>query len=379
MSDKYLTLLAGIKNPETSVSLGEENRLLNVEEKNGDLYIKYRRDGISPAQKKEIETQFLTTLEPYFSAEKITITTVSENSQDVYKNMVEPANKSAPQAELKVGHATVGAKKPVPNVKKVIAVASGKGGVGKSTFTVNLALTLKNKGFKVGIIDADIYGPSIPMLLGRRDAKPKVNEARKIIPVESFGIGFISFGLFIEENDPVIWRGPMLGGVLSQFLFDVDWGGLDYLILDLPPGTGDIQLSMVQNTVVDGAIIISTPQDVALLDAKKGLQMFNKVNVPIIGMVENMSHFTCDGCGKDHHIFGQGGVENAVKELNTTFLGAIPLELDLRTGSDKGEPYMANLNYESRPVWKAYNEIATKVHDSFNPEKKTTLFSRIFK
>lgn len=386
MNETYLNLIAHIKNPETQKTLKDEGRFITVEEKNGDLFIKYKRDGISPVQKKEIESQFLTALSSYFSPEKITITTISETNQDVFKSVPDQKSSNysgvtppAAQAELKVGHGTNTGKKPVPNVKKLIAVASGKGGVGKSTFSVNLALTLKNKGFKVGIIDADIYGPSVPMLLGRRDAKPKVNDARKIIPVEAFGISFISFGLFIEENDPVIWRGPMLGGVLNQFLFDVDWNGLDYLILDLPPGTGDIQLSMVQNTVIDGAIVISTPQDVALLDAKKGLQMFKKVNVPVIGMVENMSSFICDGCGKSHHIFGHGGVEQAVKEIDSTYLGSIPLELELRTGSDKGEPYMANFNFEGRPVWKSYMGIADKIHESFTAEKKNSFFSKIFK
>lgn len=387
MSANFTQIVGSIQNPNSNKSLAEENRILSVIEKNGDLYIKYKRDGITPQEKRIIEGLMIEALKEHFSSEKITITTVSENSNDVFKNISDNSSqeKDTPEkpAELKVGHGTVGTKKPVPNIKKLIAVASGKGGVGKSTFTVNLALTLKNQGFKVGIIDADIYGPSVPMLLGKRDSKPKVNDNRKIIPVEAHGISFMSFGLFIDEKDPVIWRGPMLGGVLNQFLFDVDWSGCDYVILDLPPGTGDIQLSMVQATTVDGAIIISTPQDVALLDAKKGLGMFRKVNVPIIGMVENMSSFICDQCGKNHEIFGHGGVEKAVEELETSFLGAIPLELDLRLGSDSGVPYMSNHQFEGRPVWKAYNEIAKKIDFYFTPnqEKKSSLFSfsKIFK
>lgn len=388
MSAQFTEIVGSIQNPNNNKTLKEENRILSVNEKNGDLYIKYKRDGISPQEKRIIEGLMIEKLKEFFSSEKITITTVSESSNDVYKNLPEnpgkPADSTAAQpAELKVGHGTVGNKKPVPNIKKLIAVASGKGGVGKSTFTVNLAMTLKNQGYKVGIIDADIYGPSVPMLLGKRDAKPKVNDNRKIIPIEAHGISFMSFGLFIDEKDPVIWRGPMLGGVLNQFLFDVDWSGCDYVILDLPPGTGDIQLSMVQATTVDGAIIISTPQDVALLDAKKGLGMFRKVNVPIIGMVENMSSFICDQCGKNHEIFGHGGVSKAVEELETSFLGSIPLELELRLGSDKGVPYMSNHQFESRPVWKAYEEIATKVNHYFTPtdERKPSMFSfsKIFK
>lgn len=370
MSKDFNLIVGAIINPETNKSLAEEKRLISVGVKDSQIYVKYKRDHIGPESKKQIDQSILTALSADFSTEKIVITSVVEAMAN---------GPAANNAELKVGHGTVGNKRAIPNVKKVIAVASGKGGVGKSTFTANLALSLKNMGHKVGVIDADIYGPSIPMLLGQRDAKPKVNESKKILPVESFGIGFISFGLFIAENDPVIWRGPMLGGVLNQFLFDVDWSGYDYVILDLPPGTGDIQLSMVQNTVVDGAIIISTPQDVALLDAKKGLQMFRKVGVPVIGMVENMSSFVCDSCGKEHHIFGHNGVSNSVKELETEFIGAIPLELELRLGSDSGNPYMANENFKSRPVYKAYTEIASKIHNHFYGEKKTSLFSKIFK
>jgi ATP-binding protein involved in chromosome partitioning len=370
MSKDYNSVVGAVLNPATSKTLAEEKKIASVNVKDNEIYIKYKRDGLTPEHKKIVEESMIKALGQDFSTEKIVITSVVESAANA------PQSK---EAELKVGHGTVGNKKPIPNVKKVIAVASGKGGVGKSTFTANLALSLKNMGFKVGIIDADIYGPSIPMLLGQREAKPKVNENKKILPVDAYGIGFISFGLFIAENDPVIWRGPMLGGVLNQFLFDVDWTGYDYVILDLPPGTGDIQLSMVQNTVVDGAIVISTPQDVALLDAKKGLQMFRKVNVPVIGMVENMSMFICDSCGKEHHIFGHNGVSNSVKELETEFIGAIPLEIELRLGSDSGNPYMANEKFKDRPVYKAYTEISKKVHDHFYGEKKTSLFSKIFK
>jgi ATP-binding protein involved in chromosome partitioning len=207
----------------------------------------------------------------------------------------------------------------------------------------------------------------MPMIFGKRDEKPRSNSEKKIIPVESFGIKFMSFGFFINEHDPVIWRGPMLGGVLNQFLFDVDWTGLDYLLIDLPPGTGDIQLSMIQNAHVDAAIVISTPQDIALLDAKKGAEMFKKMNLPILGMVENMSSFVCHHCGSEHHIFGQGGVETAVAQMELKFLGRVPLEIDLRTGSDKGEPYMAQEKFEQRPVWKSFVSIASEVDQFFSP------------
>ena len=315
------------------------------------------------------------------------VKTTSTQSQDVFKALDGQATQ-APQApasqpaQIKAGHGTIDKKKPVPGVDKIIAIGSGKGGVGKSTFTANLAITLSKLGKKVGVIDADIYGPSLPMIFGKRDEKPRSNSEKKIIPVESFGIKFMSFGFFINEQDPVIWRGPMLGGVLNQFLFDVDWTGLDYLLIDLPPGTGDIQLSMIQNAHVDGAIVISTPQDIALLDAKKGAEMFKKLNLPVIGMVENMSSFVCTHCGTEHHIFGEGGVAKAVEQLDVKFLGKIPLEIELRTGSDRGVPYMTEDKFHDRSVWKAYTQIATQVNEFFVPvipteQGKSGFFSKI--
>ena len=257
---------------------------------------------------------------------------------------------------------------------------SGSPGVGKSTFTSNLAATLVNQGRKVGIIDADIYGPSMPMLFNKRDEKPEATIDKKIIPLENHGVKFISFGSFIDENEPVVWRGPMLGGVLNQFLFDTDWGELDYLIIDLPPGTGDVQLSMVQNCNVDGSIIISTPQDVALLDAKKGLNMFHRLNLPVIGMVENMSSYICDSCDKEHFIFGTGGVMSACSELGVGFLGKIPLEMAVRKGADFGTPYMSQNKHEGRKVWDAYTEIVSKLDRYFNPDDNTKkgILSRVF-
>jgi ATP-binding protein involved in chromosome partitioning len=352
------------------------------------LVVEYNRDGISPAEKRVVEVEIQKSLNDLVGVEKILVKTVSSQSQDVFKALDEKNGKPSTAtespttpAQLKTGHGTVGNKKPVPGVGKIIAIGSGKGGVGKSTFTANLAITLAKKGHKVGLIDADIYGPSQPMIFGKRDEKPRSNSERKIIPVESFGIMFMSFGFFINEQDPVIWRGPMLGGVLGQFLFDVDWSGRDYLLIDLPPGTGDIQLSMIQNAYVDGAIVISTPQDIALLDAKKGVEMFKKLNLPMIGMVENMTSFICSSCGTEHHIFGHGGVEKAVEQLGVPMLGKIPLELELRTGSDSGQPYMTQDQLQDRPVWNAFLDIGEKVEAFFNPspisDLKPGFFSKI--
>lgn len=385
--EKMKELLDQIKNPQTNNTLTAEKRWQQIDLKDGVLTVQYQRDGISPQDKRIIETNIEESLKGLEEVKEIIVKTTSSQSQDVFKALdnqpKEAAKPAAQPAALKTGHAPAANKRPVPGVKKVIAVGSGKGGVGKSTVTANLALSLANLGNKVGIIDADIYGPSMPMIFGMREGKPHATEAKKIVPMESYGIKFISFGLFINENDPVIWRGPMLGGVLNQFLFDVDWGELDYLLIDLPPGTGDIQLSMVQNTHVDGTVVISTPQDIALLDATKGLEMFKKLNIPVIGMVENMSSFICTDCGKEHHIFGNAGVEKASAKLGVNLLGKVPLEMELRTGSDNGVPYMSQNQYEGRAVWNAFVEIAGKVDSFFYPvnptanDNKPGFFSKI--
>ena len=379
--------LNAILNPATGKTFESEKRWKHVGMNGEKLVAEYNRDGITPAEKRVIEAEITKSLSDLIGIDDIMVKTTSTQSQDVFKALDKQSSEApaaaAPTqpAQIKAGHGTIDKKKPVPGVEKIIAIGSGKGGVGKSTFTANLALTLSKQGKKVGVIDADIYGPSLPMIFGKRDEKPRSNSDKKIIPVEAYGIKFMSFGFFINEEDPVIWRGPMLGGVLNQFLFDVDWTGLDYLLIDLPPGTGDIQLSMIQNAHVDGAIIISTPQDIALLDAKKGAEMFKKLNLPLIGMVENMSSFVCHSCGTEHFIFGEGGVEKAVAKLEIPFLGKIPLEIELRTGSDNGVPYMTQDKFTSRPVWKSFQEIGHKVEDFFMPTplepQKNGFFSKI--
>lgn len=380
MREQIVNLISAIKNPVTGVTFSQENRWKDILIENGKVTITYNRDGISPQDKRLVEKTIAEFLSSVVSEDKLLLKSISTDSADVFKAAnATPAVKAEP-AQIKTGHAAPMTKKPVPGVGKVIAIGSGKGGVGKSTFTVNLASTLARGGRKVGVIDADIYGPSIPMLLGKRFEKPLANEQRKIVPIESHGLKFLSFGLFIEEKDPVIWRGPMLGGVLNQFLFDANWEGLDYLLIDLPPGTGDIQLSMVQNCQVDGVIIISTPQDVALLDATKGLEMFRKLNLPVVGMVENMSSFICSNCNHEHHLFGEGGVEKAIDNLKVPFLGKIPLEVELRMSADSGYPYMANPAYEGRPVARAFQSVAEKIDKHFHPgdSARTGLFSRLF-
>lgn len=233
----------------------------------------------------------------------------------------------------------------MPGVKNTIAVASGKGGVGKSTVAVNLAISLAKDGAKVGIIDADIYGPSIPLMLGlkHKTGLHQDPETKKLAPLESYGIKLISIGFMIDDDNPVIWRGPMASGALKQFMTDVSWGELDYLIYDLPPGTGDIQLTLVQTIPLTGAVIVTTPQEVSLIDAKKGFKMFERVNVPIFGIVENMSYFIAPDTGKKYDIFGTGGGEKLATELDSKLLGYIPIDPRIREGGDTGKPIVAEL------------------------------------
>ncbi len=225
----------------------------------------------------------------------------------------------------------------LPDVNHVIAIASGKGGVGKSTVSSNVALALAKLGSQVGLLDCDIYGPSIHMMYGLQGQKPPMQNEQTIMPLENYGVKVLSMGMLADDTKPVIWRGPMVHNIIQQFLKNVAWGNLDYLIIDMPPGTGDAQLSLSQESALSGAVIVTTPQDVSLIDATKGLKMFEQVNVPVIGIVENMSYFECD-CGKRVEIFKHGGGKKISKELNLPFLGAVPLDPNIVQGGDGGKP-----------------------------------------
>jgi ATP-binding protein involved in chromosome partitioning len=226
----------------------------------------------------------------------------------------------------------------LPNIKNIIAIGSGKGGVGKSTVSVNLAIALQQMGLNVGLLDADIYGPSIPTMLGLK-GHPAVDSENKMIPPEAYGLKTMSMGYLMNDETPVIWRGPMIQSALQKFLSAVAWGNLDVLVIDLPPGTGDVQLTLIQKVPLKGAIIVSTPQDVALLDAKKALLMFERVDVPILGMIENMSFFECPSCHTQTPIFHQGSVKDAASTLKAEYLGAIPIDIQIRISSDVGVPF----------------------------------------
>lgn len=247
---------------------------------------------------------------------------------------------------------------PLPEVKNIIAIASGKGGVGKSTTAANLALALQAEGARVGVLDADIYGPSQPRMLGI-SGKPDTRDGKVIVPKMGHGVQVMSIGFMIEEDTPMIWRGPMVTQALQQLLNETAWEGLDYLIVDLPPGTGDIQLTLCQRVPVSGAVIVTTPQDIALLDARKGLKMFEKVAVPVLGIVENMSTHVCSQCGHEEAIFSSGGGERMAQEYDVTFLGRLPLDIRIRAESDAGTPTV--IAAPDSKIAETYREIARKV------------------
>jgi len=270
-------------------------------------------------------------------------------------------------SSLIVSHGVQKGVKPIPSVKNIIAVASGKGGVGKSTVAVNLALALSAEGANVGLLDADIYGPSQPTMLGVK-SKPESKDGKTLEPIVSYHLQAMSIGFLIDEETPMIWRGPMVTQALEQLLRDTNWKDVDYLIIDLPPGTGDVQLTLAQKVPVTGAIIITTPQDIALLDARKGLKMFEKVEIPVLGVIENMSTHLCSKCGHEEHIFGQGGGAKMAEQYDVDYLGALPLDIRIREETDAGKPTVA-ADPECR-IAQIYRDIARRVTAKLSLQKK---------
>ena len=280
--------------------------------------------------------------------------------------LLQAFSQAFPSAELTLDMGWYVSPNPVPNgqsqvanVKNIIAIASGKGGVGKSTTTVNLALALAKEGARVGVLDADIYGPSQPKMLGVENKRPDIHGGKMMVPVEAYGVQSISMGYMVTEKTPMIWRGPMVSGALQQLLEQTLWQDLDYLLIDMPPGTGDIQLTLSQKVPVAGSVIVTTPQDIALLDAKKGIEMFRKVNIPVLGVVENMATHVCSKCQHEEHIFGEGGGQRIADEYDADLLGALPLELSIRELADSGKPSV--VAEPTSDIAKKYREIAARM------------------
>ena len=274
-----------------------------------------------------------------------------------------PPPQQAPPDPGTTGAAPQQSGNPIPGVDAIVAVASGKGGVGKSTTAVNLAMGLAAAGKKVGLMDADIYGPSMPRMMGIT-GKPVSNDGKNLEAMENYGVKVMSIGFLVEDDSPMIWRGPMVQSALEQMMRDVNWGELDVLVVDMPPGTGDAQLTMAQRVPLTGAVIVSTPQDIALLDARKGLNMFRKVDVPVFGIIENMSYFTCPHCGERSEIFAHGGARAEAERLDCDFLGEIPLHIDIRTTSDGGSPIVVSQpDGEHARAYRAISEVVAQKID----------------
>ena len=270
---------------------------------------------------------------------------------------------SQPQQPPQAGHGQAQAKQLVPGVKTIVAVASGKGGVGKSTTSANLALGLAAAGLRVGVLDCDIYGPSMPRMMGI-SGRPVSPDGESLVPMENYGVKCMSMGFMVPEDTPMIWRGPMVMSAIEQMLRDVMWGELDVLVVDMPPGTGDAQLTLAQRVPLSGAVIVSTPQDIALLDARKGLNMFRKVDVPVLGIVENMSYYQCPSCGHRAEIFSHGGARKEAEALGMEFLGEIPLDIVIRETSDGGQPIV--VSQPDTPHAEVYRTIATRIWEKLS-------------
>jgi ATP-binding protein involved in chromosome partitioning len=350
--DDVLKALADLAGPDGSTALPVSGALSDIVIHQGKIYFSI---AVDPARAGGFEALRKTAEDraraiPGAAGALVTLTAERP------KGAAPPAGANPPQPGPKAQAATTSAGP--PGVKHIIAVASGKGGVGKSTTACNLALGFAAEGLRVGVLDADIYGPSMPRLFGIR-GRPKIKTGRTLMPMEGYDCKVMSIGFLVEEDTAMIWRGPMVISALNQMLRDVDWGELDVLVVDMPPGTGDAQLTMSQSVPLAGAVIVSTPQDLALIDARRGVAMFQKVNVPILGIIENMSYFLCPSCGTRSDIFGHGGAREEARRINVPFLGEIPLHMEIRERADSGMPVVVSAPDSSHS--QAYRAIARTI------------------
>ncbi len=344
LEQKVLDTLKGIQDPTKGIDIVSAGMVIGLQSRDG--HIAFTIDIGEPARAKEFEPVRKQAEEAVHAMDGVLSVTAVLTAE----------KKTAPQQPQQPAADQSGLL--MPDVKSIVAVSSGKGGVGKSTTSVNLALALAAKGLQVGLLDADIYGPSIPRMLGITD-KPVSLDGKILEPMENHGIKCMSIGFLVEEDTAMIWRGPMVMGALEQLMRDVNWGTLDILVVDMPPGTGDVQLTMAQKVPLTGSVIVSTPQDIALLDTRKGLNMFRKVEIPVFGIVENMSYFSCPHCGERTDIFSHGGARQTAEAQGADFLGEIPLDIKIRETSDGGNPIVTS-EPDSEHA-KAYKAIADKV------------------
>jgi ATP-binding protein involved in chromosome partitioning len=352
-----LNALAAVPGPDGKTPLPQSGALAGITVQDGKVYVSIAVDPARAGAMEPLRQAVEAAVRPLPGVTGVLATLTADRAPGSAAPSAAPAGRPGPAVPGPRAAAAT-AKAGVPGVRHIIAVASGKGGVGKSTTAANLALGLAALGLKVGVLDADIYGPSMPKLFDLHD-KPEILEGKIMKPLVGYGLKVMSIGFMIEEETPVIWRGPMVMSALQQMLREVEWGALDVLVVDMPPGTGDAQLTMAQAVPLAGAVIVSTPQDLALIDARRGIAMFKRVDVPLLGVVENMSTFICPHCGERSDIFGHGGARREAERLGVPFLGEIPLDMAIRETSDAGRPVVATR--PDSPHAAAYREIARAV------------------
>jgi ATP-binding protein involved in chromosome partitioning len=369
LKDDVLAGLATVSGPD-GVPLSQSGKLSEVVATDGKVFFSITVDAAAVKQWESVRERAEKAVRAVPGVQSVMIALTAERAANGGGPPRPPA--TAPAAAQPRGGSHGAAPRPagpagIPGVAAIIAVASGKGGVGKSTVALNLALGLRDLGLKVGILDADIYGPSMPKLLAIRE-KPQTVGGTRLKPIVRHGMAVMSIGFLVEEETPMIWRGPMVMSALTQMLREVEWGTLDIMVVDMPPGTGDAQLTMAQQVPLRGAVIVSTPQDLALIDARRGIAMFRRVNVPVLGIVENMSMFICPHCGTRSDIFGHGGARHEAERLGVPFLGEVPLAIDIREKSDAGAPVVAT--DPDGPHAQIFREIAARVREGFQAESR---------
>jgi ATP-binding protein involved in chromosome partitioning len=359
LKDEVLAVLAKVASPQGQ-QLTETGTLSDVVVTDGKVFFSITVDAGAVKEWESVRARAEAATRAVSGVNSVLVALTAERASGVGGTAPQRRPQMPPGAARPREGGTAPSPAGIPGVTSIIAVASGKGGVGKSTTAVNLALGLRDLGLKVGILDADIYGPSMPKLLAIRE-KPQTIGGNRLKPIERHGMPVMSIGFLIEEETPMIWRGPMVMSALTQMLREVEWGTLDVMVVDMPPGTGDAQLTMAQQVPLKGAVIVSTPQDLALIDARRGIAMFRRVNVPVLGIVENMSTFICPHCGTRSDIFGHGGARAEAERLGVPFLGEVPLHMDIRERSDSGQPVVATV--PNGPHAQAYRDIAARVRD----------------